>query len=403
MAAVEEPHPLNHSPASPDPARETVLFVDDEPNLLSSLRRQLGREFHVLTANGGAEALDLLECTPSVAVVVSDMRMPGMSGVDLMHAVRQRHPRVVRMMLSGQADLDSTIAAVNDGHIFRFVTKPATAELLRKNLHAALEQYRLVASRADLLERTLEGLVHTLNDMLGMSNPVARQRALRVSQYVTAMAHAMKFTMPWELRLAALLSQVGCAALPPNIFEKVYRSEPLSPVEQAQYQAHPRLAAAMISRIPQLGAVAEIIARQQDLDRDTLPADESTWDDRTRSVVILAAATLLDESMAAGDGPQEARQRLAALMPWLPPAVMAALEQIHCYSDGMAVHYVTRSALTPGMVVDEDVLSDTGELILSRGEEITRAHMETLRRTARESSSPARARAEAPLRVLIPA
>lgn len=402
MAAVEEPHPVSESPLSATGARESILFVDDEPNLLSSIRRQLGREFHVLTATGGAEALELLARTPAIAVVVSDMRMPGMSGVDLMQAVRERHTRVVRMMLSGQADLDSTIAAVNDGHIFRFVTKPATAELLRKNLHAALEQYRLVTSRADLLERTLEGLVQTLNDMLGMTNPVARQRALRVSQYVTAMAAAMKFTLPWELRLAALLSQVGCAALPAGIFEKVYRSEPLSPVEQAQYQDHPRLAAGMIGRIPQLGPVAEIIARQQDLDPDSLPADESTWDDRTRSAVILAAATLLDESMASGYGPLEARQRLAALMPWLPTAVMGALEQIHLYSDGMAVHYVTRSALTPGMVVDQDVLSDSGEVLLARGEEITRSHMDELRQAAR-ASSPARARVEAPLRVLIPA
>ena len=88
-----------------------VLFVDDEPNVLDSIRRQLRKSCEILTATSGAEALALLKDTGPVALVISDMRMPGMSGAELLAKIRDLYPDTVRMILSGQADLDSTIAA----------------------------------------------------------------------------------------------------------------------------------------------------------------------------------------------------------------------------------------------------------------------------------------------------
>ncbi len=191
-----------------------VLFVDDEPNILDSIRRQLRKSFDVVTANSGIEALALLKDTGPVAVVVSDMRMPGMNGAELLTKIRDQYPDTVRMILSGQADLESTIAAINDGHIFRFLTKPCQEDALRRAVSAGIEQYELVTTRKELLEKTLQGLVEMLTDILGITNPVARRRTGRVRQYSAAIASALKFTMPWDLRLATLLSQLGCITLP---------------------------------------------------------------------------------------------------------------------------------------------------------------------------------------------
>ena len=104
-----------------------VLFVDDEPNVLDSIRRQLRKSCEILTATSGVEALALLKDTGPVALVISDMRMPGMSGAELLAKIRDLYPDTVRMILSGQADLESTISAVNEGHVFRFLTKPCVS------------------------------------------------------------------------------------------------------------------------------------------------------------------------------------------------------------------------------------------------------------------------------------
>jgi len=385
-----------------DQVNKTVLLVDDEPNVLSSIRRQLGREFDILTATSGPEALEILANSDPVALVVSDMRMPGMSGAELLSQVAKDYPQTTRMILSGQADLESAIEAVNEGNIFRFVTKPAAASTLRSNFEAGLAQYHLVTTREELLEKTLHGLVEALNDILGLTNPVARQRTNRVTHYVNAIAESLQFTMPWELRLAALLSQIGCVNLPEQIWQKVYRSEKLSPEELSQYSEHPKLAAQLIRRIPQLEAVADMIEKQQRIDPSTISADFSTWDGDTTSTVILAAATTLDEAMAIGYGPAAAVDRLTSQLPGLPAVIVDALRAVHHRTSSMAIHYISPAALTLGMVVDQDVMTQAGKVLLERGGEVTRDHLDKLREECREPESTI-GQPAAPLRVLIPA
>jgi len=356
-----------------------VLFVDDEPNVLASIRRQLRKTIEVHTAESGDEALRLLRELGPVPLVVSDMRMPGMSGAELLTRVRELYPDTVRMILSGQADLESTIAAVNDGHIFRFLTKPCSEDALRTAVGAGIAQYELVITRNELVEETLQGLVETLNDILGLTNPMARRRTSRVRQYAAAIAGALQFPMPWDLRLATLLSQLGCITLPEAILEKLYAGDALSADEQAMYARHPQVAAGLIGRIPQLGPVAEMIGRQQSIDFASLPADVGAWDAQTTAGVILAVATTLDELLATGDQPATALQRLEQLLPGIPKPVMAAVRSVHLHSAYMDVRFVGFHELAPGMVLDEDVVTDRGDTLMFRGEEITRTLLEEIR------------------------
>ena len=101
-----------------------ILCVDDEPAVLEGLKMNLRRRFDVLTATSGAAALEVLEREEGIAVLMSDMRMPSMDGATLLAKARERWPFVVRLLLTGQADMNSAISAVNEGQIFRFLTKP---------------------------------------------------------------------------------------------------------------------------------------------------------------------------------------------------------------------------------------------------------------------------------------
>jgi len=116
---------------------ERILFVDDEKFVLETFRRTLHRHFTIETAEGPVAALKQLEANGPFAVIVSDLKMPNMSGVELLSAVKSRYPDTIRIMLTGQGDLDAAMAAVNQGAIFRFLTKPCSPDALLSALNAA--------------------------------------------------------------------------------------------------------------------------------------------------------------------------------------------------------------------------------------------------------------------------
>ena len=156
---------------------DKILLVDDDPNLLSALQRQLRKRFDLTTAQGGEEALAAVRAAAErrepFAVVLSDMRMPGMDGIEVLKQVKDIAPETVRMMLTGNADQQTAIAAINEGSILRFYTKPCPAEQLVAGLAAGVEQYRLVTAERDLFEKTLAGSIKVLADVVSMNDPTA--------------------------------------------------------------------------------------------------------------------------------------------------------------------------------------------------------------------------------------
>ena len=121
-----------------------ILCVDDEPQVLESIKLNLRRSYSVSTALNGVEALTVLSQSQDIAVIVSDMRMPSMNGAVFLAKARQLAPDAVRMLLTGQSDIDTAIAAVNDGQIFRFLTKPCAPTVLLDAMAAAVTQQRLI-------------------------------------------------------------------------------------------------------------------------------------------------------------------------------------------------------------------------------------------------------------------
>src|SRR6185369_5004198 len=199
--------------------RARVLCVDDEANVLAGLSVHLHRRYDVVTATSGAAGLASLAGDPAISIVVSDMRMPGMSGAEFLAEARRLRPDAVRLLLTGHLDLDVAIAAVNDGQVFRFLTKPCPPPTLLAALAAAAEQHRLVTAERVLLEQTLRGAVQTLVDVLSITNPAAFGRATRIKQHASEIAAQLGMEERWQLEVAALLSQLGCITLPADTAE----------------------------------------------------------------------------------------------------------------------------------------------------------------------------------------
>src|SRR4051812_28893332 len=159
------------------PKRPRVICVDDEPHVSSGLALHLRRKYEVELATSGQAGLELLARKPEAAVVISDMRMPGMNGAEFLSRASQAHPNTTRILLTGYAELDAAVRAINEGHIFRFLVKPCPPPELLRTVEAAAEHHRLLLAEQVLLEQTLHGSVKMLSEVLAITNPVAFGRA----------------------------------------------------------------------------------------------------------------------------------------------------------------------------------------------------------------------------------
>jgi response regulator RpfG family c-di-GMP phosphodiesterase len=241
-------------------ARPRILCVDDEPHILESLRDTLHRKFEVRTATSGAEGLvELSEEPDQYTVVMSDMRMPGMSGAVFLREARNVAPDATRILLTGYADLEAAVSAVNEGQLYRFLTKPCPANDLLTTCLSALEQHRLKTAERVLLEQTLRGSVRALAEVLALANPAAFGRSARVRSLVSRLARSLEIEDAWEVEVSALLVNLGAVTLPPETAEKLYTGAPLNPGEQAMVQRVPEVTRRILDNIPRLEGVLEIL------------------------------------------------------------------------------------------------------------------------------------------------
>lgn len=242
---------------------ETILFVDDDIQLVSALQRSFHRTYHVELALSADDALAALAEAP-YAVVVSDLQMPGMNGIELLTQVKALSPDTVRILLTGQADLEAAIEAVNEGNVFRFLRKPCPQELLKKTLDAALAQFRLHMKERHVLQETLVGTVSVLTELLAAVAPAAFGRSSRICWCVQKLARELKVSDPWQFEAAAMLSQIGCVPMPVEVQRKHFGEEIPRLGETASDPSHARVAARILERVPRLDMVAQMIGRQHE-------------------------------------------------------------------------------------------------------------------------------------------
>ena len=348
-----------------------ILCVDDEQNVLDGFLRQLRKDFQITTSTGGEDALRIVTEQGPFAVIVSDMRMPGMDGIRFLARACEIAPDSVRIMLTGAGDLQTAVNAVNEGRIFRFLTKPCPAETLAMSLQAGLEQYRLVTAERELLEKTLKGSIKVLVDILAVANPEAFSRSMRIRHYTAQIAQLMNLPGLWQFEVAAMLSQIGCVTIPGETVEKAFAGEKLSPTEQEMFTAHPQVGGQFIANIPRLETVASMIARQQEVvvDKVAYAADDQG------SIALLGAQILkvavdFDLLLTRGVAPEDATAVLTQKPDVYAPHITHILHQVKVPSVEKATRVVKTDELRNGMILAEEIRTTGGVLVVSKGQEV---------------------------------
>lgn len=359
--------------------KEKILFVDDEPAVLDSYRRLLHKDFDLGTAASGPEAIAVLTDSGPFAVVVSDMQMPGMDGIQLLKKVREIAPDTVRLMLTGHANIDVAIDAVNEGNIFRFLTKPCSRENMLKAVQAAIHQHRLITAEKELLEKTLSGAIQVLTEVLSLVNPTAFSRSVRIRRYVQHIAAELRLPEPWRFEAAAMMSQLGCVTLHPDTLDAVYAGHPLSTEEQARYNEHPLVARDLLSKIPRLEPVAWMITHQNDpLHIDLRHVGIGTVDIVSLGAQILKTTLAFDQLVTTGKSTHQACQYLRERSQDYDPLLVDTLQDMPAIEEEMELTTCAIKELRVGMMLQEEVRTVNGILVVAKGQEITQSMMARL-------------------------
>jgi CheY-like chemotaxis protein len=296
------------------------------------------------------------------------MRMPGMDGIQLLSKIKAQSPDTIRVMLTGNADTETAINAINEGSIFRFLNKPCSKEMMAKTLTAALVQYRLVTAEKQLLEQTLSGSIQVLTEVLSLVNPAAFSRAERARRYIHHIVTSMKLPNVWQYEVAAMMSQLGCVTLPSETIEAVYSGEKLSATEQTQYDAHPSVAYDLLSKIPRLEPIAWMIEHQN---RPVREVDETEKKDMRLGAEILRLTLAYEKLIHKGVSRTEAVHTLTGQNKNFSPQFFDALVELDPNSDEGEIRQCRIEALATGMIIQQDVRTGEGELLVSKGQEVT--------------------------------
>ncbi len=364
---------------------ERVLLADDDPHLLSALRRQLGETFDLTTAASGGEAIKCVQGAAErpFAVVVCDMRMPGMDGIETLKKIREVAPETVRMMLTGNADQQTAIQAINHGNIFRFFTKPCPAPELEEGINDGIAQFRLVTVERDLLERTLAGSLKVLVEIGSMNDPVGHRAAERMSEWVHLLTTEFRMPQRWQLETAATLLAIGQVMIPPEVVAKQHAGERLTEVERSIVDRSPEAARNLVANIPRLEKVAEILYLQdRGYDGSGFPADGPVGEAIPYDARVLKI--LKDLAVATEGGPLTRAsfavldKNAASYDPRLLIKVRAALESTISASAPKIIE-VPLSALRVGQTILSDIRQSNGHLVLAANTKVSEAQIERLR------------------------
>ncbi|MGH9717208.1 MAG: response regulator [Candidatus Acidiferrales bacterium] len=361
--------------------RPRILCVDDEKNILDGLSRTLRALYSVETAVGGERGIEALGTKGPFSVVISDLRMPGMSGVQFLSRARSISPDTVRVLLTGHGDLETAIAAVNDGNIFRFLSKPCSTDVLTNSLAACAEQYRLVTSERVLLQQTLRGSIQALTDILALAEPAAFGRATRVRQTVIRLMEHFGVAETWPVEVAAMLSQIGYVTLPPSTQEKIYRGEAPSDAESQMLDRMPKVIEQILANIPRLETVREILRGHfAKFDRASASADIPSWG--ARALKIAVDYDIVESGPSANKFPFDVlRSRTGCY----DPVILQALAELHgSRQQEVIVLELRLRDMAVGMFFDEDVTSARGLLLIARGQEVTPGLLERVRNFSSE-------------------
>jgi len=359
-----------------DIEKEKVLLVDDEESLLKVYSHALQDTYNVVTASNGKDALAKLEQSGPFAMVISDMHMPGMDGVKLLEAFRQKAPDTVRIMLTGDDGIDVATNAINKGAIFRFISKPPRRDTLTAAAADASQQYHLVQAEQSVLQQTVNGSVEALTNVLQIANPTIFGRSTRFRRLMTACVKQLGAPNVWELETAASLSHIGMIAAPTELVAKYFSGAPLTGKEKATMDRFPLAGAELLASIPRMSGVSEILRYQlKYYDGSGLPSDDLAGDALPLGARILRVLHDYDQHVESALSSHDALRKLQDDDTRYDRKVLEALRDVTAKQETQepeTVESIHISQLRPGMVIDEAVHLRNGSMLVSAGQTVTK-------------------------------
>ncbi|MEO0576871.1 MAG: HD domain-containing phosphohydrolase [Pseudomonadota bacterium] len=361
-----------------------VLFVDDEPNVLQAIKRATRKDFDVVIAIGAEAGLEAVARDDTYAMIVSDMRMPGMNGVEFLRAAKQISPDSVRVMLTGNSDQHTAMEAVNEGEVFRFLTKPCDLVVLRNVIEQGIRQYQLLTAERELLEETLKGSIGVLADLLAMARPDAFGRTTRLTKGVNeliASRNELSIEERWTIETATTLSQLGSVNVHPDILAKIQQGMMLDQDERRAYEHAVSEGANLIAKVPRMENVAEIVRYQnKHYDGGGYPKDDCRAENIPLGARALRLVLARDELRLQGYSEEEFVAELMRRKREFDPRLLQTLLTEKVSKPATVVRMVAADALTVGMEINADVVNKFGSLLVCEGQVITDAIREHLQR-----------------------
>lgn len=365
-----------------------VLLVDDDPTLLSSLSRMLSRTYDVTLAGSGAEALARLHEAPH-PVVVTDMRMPGMNGLELIEAARAVAPDASYLMLTGNNDQQTAIDAVNRGRVYQFLTKPCGVEDLVDAINQAHRAYELLQAEKCLLSKTLAGAVGLLVDVLEANRPGIGLHLARLGATTETLRAAIDMPPSWELTVASRLALVGMSCLGDTMAKTFFGANPATDPWRRVLTKATGVSARLVRRVPRLESVSRII--------ELIPATRGGCHEAREmgaDPIVVVGATVLHTSILwnaiewQGLRPAEVIGETRSLLPDLQQRFVDGLRHLSPSEDNRPAVVAHPEDLEPGMVLHADVVSSEGTTLLRAGSRLTGALIEKLRDLAAHPGGP---------------
>jgi response regulator RpfG family c-di-GMP phosphodiesterase len=354
---------------------DKVLFVDDEVNVLDGYKRLLFRDFDVETALGSTPALAMIEKKGPFSVIVSDMRMPGLNGAQFLAMVKERAPETVRMLLTGHADVNAAMEAVNEGNIFRFLTKPCEREDLVKAISAGVAQYRLVTGERDLLEKTLMGSIKVLADVMSAASPEAGGRSMRIAHYMRHMLEKYPLPEAWRFEAASTLSQIGCASLDSDLLQQAYSGAVLTGESKMRYESHPDAAMELLGKIPRMEGVAWMIGQQlqSQIPKEVPGMEEAAAKDLLFGAGMLKLAVAYEDLRIELESKGAILARLRERGKEFDAKLVESLVDVTPGGGRRHLRKVSTMKLARGMILDQEIRNKQGMLVTAKGQEISPA------------------------------
>ncbi|MEM9443721.1 MAG: HD domain-containing phosphohydrolase [Verrucomicrobiota bacterium] len=366
---------------------DKILYVDDDPKILAAYQRNFRDRYQFDTAPNGIEALSAIKEKGPYAVVVADMKMPEMSGLDLLITLHKEHSDTSRIMLTGNTDQSTAINAVNRGHVYQFLTKPCPNEMLAMALDSGIKQYRLISAERELLEKTLKGSVKVLTDILCMLQPPSFGHSQKLRDYVRTFARELGLQDTWKLEVASMLSSIGYMAIPPDVIERYVDGEPLAPSEKDMIRRMPELGANLLQNIPRLDEIAHIILYQNKLfDGTGFPEDGVSGKDIPLGarIIKLLQDIIQVETMESMDMTRpKALDYIKAREGWYDPALLERTNSwLERYLKEAPRAEVIIENLKPGYVLLDDLQTLEGLKLVGAGHTLTPVVLQRVRNFA---------------------